>query len=1225
MAALAQIRRLEPRVLVGLSCLWSIATGFGAPVEVVREALGFSNDAAAGFRRVNPLERSLGFTNTLSRSARISNRILENGSGVALGDFNGDGRCDLFVARLEGDNVLALNQGDWRFKDVPQAGGAACPGQFSTGLLAADVDGDRDLDLVVAANDRALRLFLNTGSGEFEEVSDSGLDGQKGGGSIAAADVDGDGDLDLYASHYRGRTVKDENLALEMTRREGLWVVPAKYRDRFISTRNLAGRGILLEQGLADRLYRNDGAGRFSVVPWTDGFFRDEQGSTLEGPPLDWSLSAGFADVNDDGYPDLYVCSDFISPDRLWLNQGGNGFRAATRAVIGHTSWSSMCVDWADLDRDGDWDFFVGDMLSREHRRRHYQRANHTANAWTDWAFEQRRQYMRNTLYLNRGNKSFAELGRYAGLAATEWTWNCAWIDVDRDGWEDLLVTNGHPHDSLDSDAAVRLGQLTRDHPEARLELPSLKTPNLAFRHRGGLRFEERGAAWGFESRTHGQGLALGDLDGDGDRDLVVNPLNAPLEIYENIGTGPLVVVRLEDGRRGRTVCGAKVTLRSPRGSLMREIRCGGRYLSGDEGELTFGVGDLASSAHIDIRWPDGERSEGIPVKANTRLRVTRRAETELLETSVDPARPSSSAIAQGHFEDLSEGLAWAHSDQPFDDSKLQKSLDRQLSQLSIALGWGDLDRNGWDDLILGAGNEGAGALLLNERGEGWRDLSIREGLRFQGDQTAVCALGAGRFVLGLSGYERGDGRSRFGVFEGKNARSSLVDWYDLDIDTISALVSGDIDQDGDLDLFIGGRFQRGRYPLSAGSRIWLNQGGRFVPSTEQTESLGELGMVSAALLVHLDGDDWIDLVVAEEWGPLRGFLNREGRFVEATESLGLGRWTGLWQSLASGDLDGDGRMDLVAGNWGRNRFPRPQNGAPLRLFHGLHRESGAYLQVEGYAVPGLEGEGPVTSRDRLGEVLPGLASAFPRYRDYGSATVETILSPHVDRLRVETAAHLDSVVLLNRGAHFEGRALPDPVQYSPVMGMGVSDWDGDGDLDLVVSQNFYDTQLETAPYDAGLGLWLKGDGTGRFESLDDQASGIVVFGAGRGCAVGDFDRDGRSDLLVARHRRPPRLYRNRRAWPGLQVMLRGPRGNPAGIGARLRLRGAAGEGPVVAIQGGGGDGAQDSLSPVLGGVSDASHLWIKWPGGAETITAVAPGARRMVVGLEGEVVEISR
>ncbi len=1199
-----------------------------AGVRVQVRARAETPGPGIGFQRRPELESRLAFTNQLSRAARTRNRILENGSGVALGDVDGDGLTDLYVARLEGDNRLFRNLGNWGFEPLANAGGASCSNQLSTGVLLADFDGDQALDLVVSSVDQPTQMFLNRGDGRWIARGPIWATPQAGATSLAAADVDRDGDLDLYVARYRERTVKDEQLELAMRRENGLWVVPPEHRDRFISTRNRDGRGILLEQGLPDGLLLNDGHAKWTPVEWTSGYFRNAQGEVLTDAPRDWSLSASFADVNDDGFPDLYVCSDFATPDRFWLNQGGMGFRAINRAALTYTSWSSMCVDWADVDRDGDWDFFVGDMLSHRLEAQQYQRANRTPNAWTDWSWGQRPQFMRNTFYLNRGNESFAEVAWWAGLAASDWTWNSLWLDVDRDGYEDLLVTNGHPHDSQDADWARELSSVTATDPEARLRLPALDTPNLLFRNRGDGTFEERGESWGFAATTHGQGAALGDLDGDGDLDVVVNPLNQGVEIYENLGTGSVLGVVLRDRRPSNTVVGSKLTLRQADGKQLRELRAGGRYLSSDGPLLTFGTsGAAGNDVTLEIRWPDGLVSEIAGLPPHARVEVERIADGESV------AKPESGSETFPWFVNRSDRLGQRHVDEPFDDARHQGLLEEQLSQLGPAVGWIDWNGNGWDDVVTTSGRGGLTVRYQNQRGERFDPVTPKGGVRVAaGDQLAVIGWGMRECLILESGYEAPEGAGSRLLRLGSDGVATPVPVSGGSLpQSVGALTAGDVDLDGDLDLFVGGRHMVGRYPAAPPSVLLRNEGGRFQVDDAASAVVSASGMVTAAVFCHLDADQRLDLAVATDWGPVRVFRNGITGWMEVTETCGLARWTGQWRSLACGDFDRDGRLDLVAGNVGMNRRVvrgRTRPGIPdqpLRLYYGRIEGGPSWLHLGASFEADRSAYFPWIDRDQLVALSPLVEQRFPRYRDYAAATVEEVIQGMIEAPQFLTVETTESAAFLNRGEQFEFRALPLVAQEAPVLGVTVADLDGDGAEDLFLSQNFHGTPLETAPDDAGLGMWLRGDGRGAWNAVPLAESGITVFGSGRSCAVGDWNRDGRWDLLVGRHGRAPRFFQNERSQIGLRVRLLDSATERAAVGARLRVETAVGWGPLRTLTAGGGSGSQDSRVAILHGVEEPKRVWVKWPDGSETNTEVPSGAGSITVRPTGQIAEWTR
>ena len=573
-----------------------------------------------GFTKVDLSKTGIHFSNSVSDFQISVNRLVEDGSGIAAGDIDGDGLCDLYFCNLSGHNALYRNLGNWRFEDITAAAGVACEGQISTGATFADVNGDGYLDLLVTALGKGTRLFLNDGKGHFKEAVDSGLIQRFGSRTMALADVEGNGSLDLYVANYRTTTARDSPIGVKVKKVGGKWEVPPDYRERFVAESSSHGNLALLELGEPDILYHNDGHGHFEPVSWTGGRFLDEDGKPLTSPPLDWGLSAMFRDLNGDGLPDLYVCNDYFTPDRVWINQGKGIFRAVPSLAFRKTCYAAMAVDFADINRDGFDDIFVTEMLSRDHVRRMVQHSllemlpvPSWGWGWTMGEGTRPVQVMRNTLSLNRGDGTYAEIAQYSGVQASEWSWGLLFCDVDLDGYEDLLIANGHGRDLANSDALSEMDRLPKAiDPSERLKtlhlFPPLTVPHLAFRNRGDLTFEDMSHAWGFDVVGTANGMIVADLDNDGDLDVVINNLNGPPVLLRNDTSAPRVAVRLK-GERGNTQgIGAKIKVTGGPVPQSQEVICGGRYLSGADPLRVFAAGQ-AKSLRIDVAWPGGKRS----------------------------------------------------------------------------------------------------------------------------------------------------------------------------------------------------------------------------------------------------------------------------------------------------------------------------------------------------------------------------------------------------------------------------------------------------------------------------------------------------------------------------------------------------------------------------------------------------------------------------------------
>lgn len=1249
---------------------WSEGTGYrSAPLAV-------PTSGAAGFALLAPEATGVWFTNFVAESRHLTNQILLNGSGVAAGDVNGDGWCDVYFCALDEPNKLLRNLGNWRFQDITSEAGVACANLDATGATFADLEGDGDLDLVVNSVGGGTRVFFNDGKGRFAE-SGQVLNPDTGGMSLALADIDGDGDLDLYVTNYRRDTIRDQpNTRFTMRMVDGKLVVAAingrpvtepDLLHRFNYKVTLDERGMSTfgkeELGEPDLLYLNDGKGRFAPVSWTDGAFLDEQGKPLTLPPFDWGLSVMLRDLNGDGAPDLYVCNDFKTPDRIWLNDGRGRFHALPPLALRQTSLSSMGLDIADVNRDGFDDIFVLDMLSRDHARRMVQFGDIKPEQLPIGAIDNRPQYPRNTLFLGRGDGTWAEVAQFSGLDATEWSWTPAFLDVDLDGYEDLLIPNGFERDNMNIDAIRQIDELKASKQLTPLEqlrlrtlFPRLNTANLAFRNLGNLRFADVSDAWGFNAREVSQGLALADLDNDGDLDVALNNFNGPALLYRNDATGPRLAVRLRGQPPNTHGIGAKIRVLPDKSGVpqSQEILCGGRYLSSDEPLRVFAAGSLTNRFTLEVTWRSGKRSVVTNALPNHVYEVDEaaarpvesrepRVEGQALPDDPRITNPASIPLSplpsrlSPYFADRSELLSHTHHDEPFDDFARQPLLPNKLSQLGPGVAWFDVDGDGWDDLIIGSGRAGRMAVFRND-GQG--KFQRLEGPPFAQpiarDQTTILgwrnARGQSVLLAGSANYEDG------------LAVGGAVRQFDLTSKTVADAVPGqpsstgplalaDVDGDGELDLFVGGRVVPGRYPEPASSLLFRQTDGKFVKDEENSKQLAQIGLVSGAVFSDLDGDGDPDLLLALEWGPLR-VLKNDGGMLHAWDpaltwpdlsplASGLSplrALSGWWNGVATGDFDEDGRLDIVASNWGRNTPYQAHRSKPVQVFYGDFSGDGTLGILEAYFEPTVRQTVPMRQLTAVQRALPAVRERFSAHRAYAEASIEEILGDQLGAARVVSAAWLESTVFLNRGDHFEARILPGEAQFAPAFGLCVGDCDGDGHEDIFLAQNFFATQVETPRYDAGRGLWLLGDGQGGFRPLPGQASGVRVYGEQRGAALCDYDADGRIDLAVTQNGTETKLFRNVGAKPGLRLRLKGPPGNPTAVGASVRLKFGERSGPLREVQAGAGYWSQNSQVQGLTGPGPPTGIFVRWPGGTSASFDLPSDAHGVVIDQNGEI-----
>lgn len=1113
-----------PKLLSLLMCFTSILLFWGCEQKAAVENAPYP-DSLQVFKLLEPEQTNISFRNDIPEDEYTNPLVYEytyNGGGVAIGDVNGDGLDDIYFTANKKSNKLYLNKGNrgsasgghapLKFEDVTDIAGVAGEKGWKTGVTMADVNGDGLLDIYVCRSGnlpgeiRQNQLYINQGNDSShipvfkEQAALYGLADSAFSTHAAFFDYDRDDDLDMILLNHSPRrfnNLDDTNIHRMMNTPDALTGV---------------------------KLYSND-----------QNHFKDITASSgINNTRLSYGLGLSIADVNNDGWPDIYLSNDYLSPDCLYINNGdGIGRQSAGHArsgdsrsgrqsafsnqidsMLGHTSQFSMGNDVADINNDGLPDIFTLDMLPEDNRRQKLLFAN---DNYELFALRHRtglhKQYMRNMLHLGNGDETFSEIAQLAGISNTDWSWAPLFADYDNDGWKDLFITNGYVHDYTNMDFLKYMSNYVSNHRndigrkdllELVLKMPSSNVTNYIFKNNGGITFTKMDTTWGINIPSNSNGAAYADLDNDGDLDLVINNINDVAFIYRNdanqIFQNNYLSIKLEGEKQNRFGVGAKVTLYSGEEKQVQQQLMSRGFQSSVSPVLHFGLGKVSTIDSVHINWQSGKQQWLSNVKANQRIVCKESDATEPLQEAEKEMMPVFAAVPPP--------VLFVHEENGVNDFKRQPLMTNTLSYSGPCMAAGDMNGDGLEDFFIGGATGQAGSIFLQQPNGQFKKLPqlVLQGDRTYEDTDAVWfdADGDGDLDLYIcsGGYDQFLPKDpllqdRLYINDGNGTFRRDVYALPLMYTSSSCVSAADINGDGYMDLFLGGRVIPGRYPEPARSYILINDGtGRFTDETQKfAPELVQPGMITDAVWVDMNGDKNPDLITAGEWMPIQVWINDEGKLVEKTIDYFEEKTYGWWNKLLITDLNEDGKMDIVAGNMGLNAQIKASVQEPAELYYKDFDGNGSVDPILCFYIQGKPY--PYVSRDELLDQMSIMRSRFTSYERYADAQLTDIFTEQeleeVNRLQ---ANNLKTTCFISTPAgKYQQGTLPLQAQYAPVFAMEVLDYNGDGKKDLLLGGNISHARIRMGNYDANYGILLKGDGEGSFEYIPQTASGICIKG----------------------------------------------------------------------------------------------------------------------------------